>query len=143
MKKYVTWAYFSVSATWSWRQPARETASASDGTSSGGKATSTGRPASYSVIVTTSRSRGAGRPSGPVRSKPSNAGVGQGVDQLAGAIGPEVGVDDRVAVADPPVDPVDDRRQDELVVLAPGVAGLVTAASALGARSPAPWTIAW
>ena len=28
LKKYVTWAYFSVSATWSWRTPARASASA-------------------------------------------------------------------------------------------------------------------
>ena len=60
LKKYVTWAYFSVSATWNCVQPASENAWASDRASSGPKATSTGRPDSYSVIVTTSRSRGAG-----------------------------------------------------------------------------------
>src|SRR5206468_7199708 len=47
LKKYVTCAYFSVSATWNWRQPAFDAASASDGTGSGGNATRTGRPSSY------------------------------------------------------------------------------------------------
>src|SRR6476646_4224030 len=60
LKKYVTCAYFSVSATWNWRQPASENAWASDRAASGGKATSTGRFASYSVIVTTNTSVGAG-----------------------------------------------------------------------------------
>ena len=74
LKKYVTCAYFSVSATWNWRQPASENVSARERACSGGKATSTGRPASYSVRVTTSRPVGAGRPSGAVRSKPSKTG---------------------------------------------------------------------
>src|SRR6188508_2708573 len=64
LKKYVTWAYFSVSATWNCRQPASLMAWASDRAVSGGNATSTGSASSYSVIVTTSRSVGAGRPLG-------------------------------------------------------------------------------
>ena len=48
--------------------------------------------------------------------------IDQGVGQLAGAIGAEVEVDHHVAVADRAVDAVDDRRLDELVVLAAGVA---------------------
>ena len=51
-------------------------------------------------------------------------GVGEGVGQLARAVGAEVDVDDRVVVADRALDPVDDRRRDELVGLAPGVGGL-------------------
>ncbi len=52
-------------------------------------------------------------------------GVGQGVGELPRPIGAEVAVKDRVAVGDRPVvHAVDDRRRDELVVLAPGVAGL-------------------
>ena len=75
-------------------------------------------PSSYSVIVTTSRSRGR-RP----RSKPVEVvAVDQRVDQLARAVGAEVEVDDDVAVAHGAVDAVDDRRRDELVVLAARVA---------------------
>ena len=74
LKKYVTWAYFSVSATWNWRQPASLTAWARERAVSGGNATSTGRAASYSVIVTTRRSAGPGRPGGETRSKPPNVG---------------------------------------------------------------------
>ena len=44
--------------------------------------------------------------------------VGQGVDELARPIRPEVGMDDRVAVAHEAVDPLDHRRPHELVVLA-------------------------
>src|SRR5450759_955006 len=51
LKKYVTWAYFSVSATWNCVQPALLMAPASDGTTSGPKTTFTGRLASYAVIV--------------------------------------------------------------------------------------------
>ena len=138
----MTWAYFSVSATWNWRQPAPDAASASEGTSSGGKATSTGRPASYSVIVTTSRSRGAGRPPGAGPVEAVERRIGEGVGQLAGPVGPEVGMDDRVAVADAAVDAVDDRRADELVVLAAGVARPRSPPAAVGACSPTPWTIA-
>ena len=137
----MTCAYFSVSATWNCVQPASENASASDRASSGPKATSTGSPASYSVIVTTSRSRGAGRPPGPARSNAVERRIGERVGELAGAIGAEVDVDDRVAVAEPAVDAVDDRRGDELVGLAARVAASI-AAVADGACSPTPWTIA-
>src|SRR5690349_6237878 len=74
LKKYVTWAYFSVSATWNWRQPASLIVCASDRAVSGGNATATPRPSSYSVIVTTRTSAGAGRPVGDVRSKAVNCG---------------------------------------------------------------------
>ena len=39
LKKYVTCAYFSVSATWSWRLPRRDRCAASESMTSGGKAT--------------------------------------------------------------------------------------------------------
>ena len=73
-------------------------APARQGTTSGGNATATGRSASYSVIVTTSRSCGAARPSGAARSNAVEPRVGEGVDQLARPIGAEVRVDDRLAV---------------------------------------------
>ena len=99
-RKYVTCAYFSVSATWSCRQPASAIAPARHGTTSGGNATRTGRSASYSVIVTTSRSAGA-RPT--VRRSPVERVellVCQRVDELASPIRPEVGVDDGLAIGE-------------------------------------------
>src|SRR3954465_4442563 len=72
LKKYVTWAYFSVSATWNCDQPCSLKVWANERDDSGPKATWTGRPSSYAVSVTTSRSRGAGRPLGLVRSKPAD-----------------------------------------------------------------------
>ncbi len=79
LKKYVTWAYFSVSARWSWRKPASDQASASDRASSGGKATATGRPA---LVV--GHRRHAGGQSGPAgrrarRDRRSRTRVGEGV----------------------------------------------------------------
>ena len=67
------------------------------------------------------RRRGAAVWRGPV--EVGEVRVGQGVDQLAGAIGPEVGVDEAVAVAHPAVDAIDDRRRDELVALTAPVGG--------------------
>ena len=100
LKKYVTWAYFSVSATWNCRQPASDDRlrRASAPPRAGRRPRPAGRPRTRS----SSRRggpRGAGRPSGAARSKSSNAGLGQRVRQLAGAVGPEVAVDDRLAVA--------------------------------------------
>ncbi len=125
MKKYVTWAYFSVSATWNWRQPASATTSASERTISGGNATRTGRPSSYSVIVTTSRSAGAGRPVGDARSNPAKDGPSasawvscraRSARKFAWMIGSPS--------PRPLVEPVDDGRGDELVGLAAGVGRL-------------------
>ena len=73
--------------------------------------------------MTTRRSSGAGRPSGDRRSNPSKAGSARACDELASPIGPEIGVDDRIARLDAGVG-ADDRRRDEFVVLAPGVGGL-------------------
>ncbi len=73
--------------------------------------------------MTTSRSDGAAWPVDEVRSNPSNAGSDERVGQLACAIGPEVGMDDRLAILDPP-EVSDDRRHDELIVLAPRVRSL-------------------
>ncbi len=139
----MTWAYFSVSATWNWRQPACDRAPASDGTSSGREGDldrQVGLVLGHRDDEQVARRRAAVR-AGPI--EPVEVGVGEGVRQLASAVRPEVGMDDRIAVADPPVDTVDDRRPDELVVLAPGVARLRPPPRAEGARSPAPWTIAW
>ena len=101
LKKYVTWAYFSVSATWNWRQPASETAC-------GERARLLRREGDLdrqAGLVLGHRHDeagrvGAGRPIGAARSKPSKSRVGQRVGQLARPVGPEVGVDDGVAVAD-------------------------------------------
>ena len=50
--------------------------------------------------------------------------IGEGVDQLARPIRPEIGVDQWVAAAHGAIDAVDDRRGEEFVVLAALVAGL-------------------
>ena len=110
MKKYVTWAYFSVSATWNWRQPASRERCGQRRAVSGGKATSDRQAGLVLGHGDDEQAIGAGRPSGAVRSKPSKSGVGEGVGQLAGPVGPEVRVDDGVAVADAAVDAVDDGR---------------------------------
>src|SRR4051794_1618460 len=52
--------------------------------------------------------------------------------ELTGAVGAKVRVDDRVAVADGRIDPVDDGRLDELVVLSPLVRLLQGRARGLG-----------
>ena len=125
LKKYVTWAYFSVSATWNCRQPASLNASASERVVSGGNATATGRPASYSVIVTTEVGRGgpAGR-RGPVEARRSpGRRPARGSAAAPGRRGSSRGRSDRPARTRP-VDPVDDRRRDELVGLTARVGGL-------------------
>ena len=118
---------------------------ASDRAVSGGKATTTGSPASYSVIVTTRRSVG-GRAAGRRASVEAIevVPVGERVGQLAGAVGAEV---ERGRSASPSssrsVDAVDDRRRDELVVLAARVGRLDRVGRRRCARRRAsPWTIA-
>ena len=129
MKKYVTCAYFSVSATWNWRQPASETASASECDDLGRerdlhlqlRLVLGHRDDEQLLGCRPARRRGAVEPG-------ERPAVHEGVGQLPGAVGPEVRVDDRVAVADDPdrlpVRVVDDGRGDELVGLAAGVGGL-------------------
>ena len=52
LKKYVTWGYFSVSATCSWRPPAAAiTCGSVTAGCAGANATGYGHPSSYSVIV--------------------------------------------------------------------------------------------
>ena len=101
LKKYVTWAYFSVSATWNWRQPASEKAWASERASSGREG-DLDRQARLVLghrhdeeVARRRRARRA--PSG--RSRRSRRRR-QRVGQLAGPVGAEVAVDDRVAVAE-------------------------------------------
>ena len=60
--------------------------------------------------------------------------VGEGVC-LTGAVGPEVGVDQHIAVEDDAVGPFDDRRRHELVGLAAGVRGLDRRARGCGVES--------
>ena len=92
--------------------------------------------------MTTSRSRGRGAGRRRRSKRVEVLAVGEGVGQLAGPVGAEVRVDDRVAVANAAVDAVDDGRRDELVVLAAGVGRLDRRGRGRGARSPTPWTIA-
>jgi hypothetical protein len=86
----------------------------------------------------TRRPGGGGRDPKPW--KPSSST--EGVNQLAGPIGAEVAVHHDVAVAQPAIDPVDDARLHELVVLIPGI-GRSDASLADAAARPIPWTIAW
>jgi hypothetical protein len=77
---------------------------ASERHASGGKATSTGSPASYSVIVTTSRSRGRGRRRARAVEAVERRSARAWVSWRA-PVGAEVGVDDRLAVASRPSTP--------------------------------------
>ena len=122
LKKYVTWAYFSVSATWNCRQPASLIACASDQAVSGGNATSTGRPSSYSVIVTTRRSVGAVRPLGDVRSNPANAGPSARAWVSWRARSARVGHHDGIARRQQR-GAVDDGQADELIGLSARIGG--------------------
>ena len=113
LKKYVTWAYFSVSATWNWRQPRPG--------DDLGKARHDDRRVGHldrqaRLVLGQRHDGGAGRVGAAVERLKSV--VDEGVGQLAGAVGAEVEVDDDVAVADATVHAGDERRPDELVVLA-------------------------
>ena len=111
LKKYVTCAYFSVSATWNCVQPASLKAWASDRASSGPKATSD-RQADLVLAHRDDEEvrRAPARPAGLVRSKRVERGLGQRVGELPGAVGAEVDVDDRVAVPQRAVRAVDHGR---------------------------------
>ena len=126
LKKYVTWAYFSVSATWNWRQPASENAWASDRACSGGKATCDRQPGlvlGHRHDEQVRRGRPARRAtSGRSRRSPASA---RAWVSCARAVGPEVAVDDRVARRGRrPSTPSMTVGVDELVVLAAGVGRL-------------------
>ena len=73
--------------------------------------------ASYSVIVTTRRSLGAGSPSGPARSKSANAGSARAWISCRARSARKLAWTMGVAVAELAVNAVDDGRQHELVVL--------------------------
>ena len=109
---------------------------------SGGNATSTGRPASYSVIVTTSEvARARAAVGGRGRSRRTLA-VGQRVGQLAGPIGPEVRVDDRLAVADAPSTPSMTVGATNSSVSPRAYAASIAAVGRWRPCRPTPWTIA-
>ena len=146
-RKYVTCAYFSVSATWSWRQPASATAPARQGTTSGGNAT-VDRQVGLVLGHRHHEQVGAApadRPAQPGRSA-SNVPVRQRVDELARPVGAEVRVDDRLA--DRRAGRRPGRRARSMTVggtnsspMSRAYAASI-ASVALGACSPTPWTIA-
>ncbi len=116
----MTCAYFSVSATWNWRQPSFEKISARLVTVIGGNATSTGKPG---LVLGHGHDVEVARPLAAVEGRGVElVAVDERVGQLPRAIGAEVEVDHDVAVADTAVDAVDDARLDELVVLAAAIA---------------------
>ncbi len=129
----MTWAYFSVSATWNWVQPASEKAWASERASSGGKATCDRQ---VGLVLGHGHDQQVGRGGATgwraaVEAVEGGA-IGESVDQLPGAVGPEVGMDDRLAWLDRVMVPGDDRRADELVGLAAAVRGLDRGGRRLG-----------
>ncbi len=122
LKKYVTCAYFSVSATWNWRQPGLAERL-------GQRPRRLGREGDedrQSLLVRGHRhdeevsGRRTSRGRSPVEALEVRP-VGERVRQLASAVGAEVQVDDRVGVLDRADRrlrrPLDDRRDDELVGL--------------------------
>ena len=136
----MTWAYFSVSATWNWRQPRLGEDLGQAGHRQRRKCDRDRQPR---LVLGHRHDVQVARTLAAVEcERVELIAVDQGVGELTRAIGAEVEVDDHVAVADRAVDAVDDRRLDELVVLATGVAvrdGLLPAA---GACRPRPCTIA-
>ena len=98
LRKYVTCAYFSVSATWSCRQPASAIAPARQGTTSGGNATCDRQVRLVLGHRHDEEVRGR-RPAvrrGAI--EPVEVAIGERVDELARPIGAEVGVNDGLAV---------------------------------------------
>ena len=104
LKKYVTWAYFSVSATWNCAPPLRGDHLGEAGHHLRREGDLHRQPSSYSVSVTT-RQRGRAA----LRREARERRVHQRVGQLARPVGAEVEVDDDVAVADGAVHALDDR----------------------------------
>ena len=127
LKKYVTWAYFSVSATWNWRQPGLAERL-------GQRARGLGRERDedrQALLVLGHRHdeeilRAPDGPRATSVEPVERRAVGERVGQLPRAVGAEVQVDDRVTVQRAASAPstVDDRRHDELVGLAARVGGL-------------------
>jgi len=62
LKKKVTWAYFSVSAMWNWRQPASDAADGLAGFAGFDRASPEGRPAPAELLVVTMTEYAAGLP---------------------------------------------------------------------------------
>ena len=106
LKKYVTCGYFSVSATCSWRAPARGEHLAR--ASSPGARAGT-RPGRASPPRTRSASRSARPTAGAAAVDLAEAGLGQRARDLAHPVGAEVERDHAVAGADPRL-VADDRR---------------------------------
>ena len=100
----MTWAYFSVSATWNWRQPRPD----DDLGEARHDERRKGDRDRQALLVLGQRHdlQVAGAP-GRGRT-PSKSRVDERVRQLPRAVGPEVEVDDDVAVADAAVDARDD-----------------------------------